>query len=102
MQSVNEQDDLYPAQGSEDWRTKGQHPQAPHLKDSVRLLLSDKTTCEYTVPDHTAEELYQLSHSRSRMEMHAMDDIRSYDNSGIASELVEHIHRYSSLYGSKL
>ncbi len=102
LQSVNDLDDLYPAQGSEDWKTKVQHPQAPYLKDRVCLVLSDKVLCEYTIPEHTAAELYQLSHSRSRMEMYAADDIRSHDNSDIARALVEHIDRYSSLYGSKL
>ncbi len=102
LQSVNEFDDLFPAQGSEDWHTEVQHPQAPHLRDRVQLVLSDSTVYEYEIPDHTSEELLHMSHSYSRMEMHSLDDIRSHDNSNIGRSLTEYIERYASLYGCKL
>ncbi len=102
LQSVNEFDDLYPAQGSEDWHTHVQHPQALHLRDKVQLVLSDSTVSEYEIPDHTAEELLHLSQSYSRMEMHSLDDIRSHDNSNNVRTLTEHIDRFASLYGCKL
>ena len=91
------------SQGSEDWRTQVQHPQALHLlRDKLQLVLSDSTVYEYEIPDHTAEELLHLSQSYSRMEMHSLDDVRLHDNSNNVRTLTEYIDRFASLYGCKL
>ena len=72
LQSVTQQDDLFPLEGSEDWVTPIQHPQALGFqKEDVCLTLSLNPLFELEVPTHTAEQLRAMSHRTDRMEFHS-------------------------------
>ncbi len=100
MQSVTEEDDLYPLEGSEDWTTPLQHPQSLELqRHGVSLVLSSNTAYEYEIPSHTAQELRDLSTTMNRMEIKDFNIsfVNSMEADPIASFLKDTVQNSSNL-----
>ena len=101
VQSVSERDDLFPMEGSEDWTTEIQHPTSVSLRELVPLLLSQQAAFEYTIPSHTAQELWSLSENMSRMEFHASFQFKFLDHRAM-DKIANYHERYrQQIYGEK-
>ena len=95
LQTVVNEDDLYPAFSEEEALTSPPPhlPQSPALTH-IHLHPSQSPTHEYECPTHTAEELRNSSVQLNRMEFHGKNKFSIHDTV-ITNRATRHIEEYS-------